>query len=75
MSSASMIREALNRQPCPACHRQALIADWFRPRRAFCMFCGKRTVFPATIVKRRGWRGVEFGVRFKVERGYGGHRA
>jgi len=75
MSSASLIREALNRQPCPACRRRHLMAGFLRPRRAHCMFCGHRFTAPATIVKRRGRLRVEFGERLRLERGYGGHRA
>lgn len=75
MSSASLIREALNRQPCPACNRRTLLTGWFRPTRTRCMACGQRADFAATVVKRRGRLLVEFGERMKVDRQYGGHRA
>lgn len=75
MSSTSLIREALNKRPCPLCHRRTLLPGWLRPTRVRCMNCGHRGRYVATVVKRRGETRVEFGDRTSVPRQYGGHRA
>lgn len=75
MSSASLIREALNKRPCPLCHKRTLLTGWFRPTRVRCMSCGHRGRYTATIVKRRGEVSVAFGPRPKADHWYGGHRA